>query len=412
MQSAVTRTQRGLRKVRRSLRDGTFRHKASRRLANSVTVPLTVFAAARRGRDLWIGDLDAGAADHRGTALERTCSPEGIRRISDAYVAAVRDAPRQLPPQLEVRGVWAEWLHLHYGPLRSSLMSADVPALRALFENIHREPMSTGVGGTYDDFDRHPAYIRRAYFRATWTDYRCLLEQVRPDWRDVRSSVAGNPVGPMLGGRLVQIETLRHAHHATVLFDEDRDRPIRDIVEIGGGLGGQATQFLQLANPPLRSYTIVDLPEVAALASFMLMATFGEECLQLYGEDDRPDLANPTIRVLPPAAITAIPECSADLVFNSYSFAEMDSATSSFYLDEVHRICRSDFFHVNHETRFRYTQEDGTESVNLIGSELVPDAPFSLVWRRPRGFSRPENRGNVGFAYLYRRDSRADSFAD
>lgn len=397
------RAGRNLRKLRRSLRDGTLAIKARRRVVNLVRVPATVFLGDRARRRLWVGDLASGASDHRGTSLERTCSDAAIHRLVTAYRAAVTDAPVLCPAELEVRGVWREWLDLNYAQLRELLASGDVQRLRPFLENIHRHPSSTGVGGTYDDYERNPRYLRDAYFRATWTDYRRLLEEVRPDWSDVYSSVVGNPVGAQVNGRLVQIETLRHAHHATWLRQEwSGGRALTEIVEIGAGLGGQALQFLNFAGSEPCRYTVIDLPEVAALSSFVLMASLGEDEVLLYGETGVAD-QRPTVTVLPPWSIREVPTSGVDLVFNSYSFSEMDAATSSFYLREVERICRGDFFHVNHETRFTYTQPDGTRSSNRVGSEMVPDAErFRLVWRRPRTFSRPENSLQKGYAYLYR----------
>lgn len=398
-----TRPNRVIRKVRRSLRDRTFTLKFKRRLVNLVAVPQTVIRGDRARRAFWTGDLVHGARDHRGSATERTCSDVGLQRIITAYNSAVVDVAQVCPPELEVRGVWAEWLDLNYAKLRTLLASGDLGRLRSFLENIHREPSSTGVGGTYDDYDRYPWYLRAPYFRATWTEYRQLLEQVRPDWSDVASVVVGNPVGAELDGRLVQIETLRHAHHATWLLGERAGRPLTEVLEIGAGLGGQALQFVNLAGPQLCRYTVIDLPEVAALSAFVLMSALGEDRVSLYGEPDSESKPALSVRVLPPWSIREVPPRSIDLIFNSYSFSEMDAETSSFYLREIERICRGDFFHVNHETRFVYTQADGTRSFNRIGSEMVPDAArFRLVWRRPRTFSRPENTLQHGYAYLYR----------
>jgi putative sugar O-methyltransferase len=388
----------------RAWHDGVLGPKLRRHVSNVAYVP---FVSVQRSRQLSSGDramdLAAGFADHRGTGLERRCSDGALARIATAFRTAEADAVRECPPELEVRGLWAEWLDAHYQPLRRMLRDSDIASLRELLENLHRDPMSTGVGGTIDDVNRVPSPFTDAYYRALWCRYRDLLQEVRPSWDAVASPVVGNPCGILLDGRLVQVETLRHAHHATQILDLLDGVDEARILEIGGGLGGQAYQCLSLAPSPLGTYTIIDLPEVGALASYCLMAALGEEAVRLYGEGV-PAGDHPAIEILPPWSITARPDASADLVFNAHSFSEMDGASAEYYLRRVERVSRHYFFHINHETRFRYRLADGTSSLNQVGSEMRPDpAAFVLASRRPQAFCRPENRSNTGFAYLYRR---------
>lgn len=377
--------------------------KLRRYASNVVVVPaLAVARDARLAPADRRLDLATGFTDHRGTPHEVRCSDTAFERLVAAFQAAEADASRSCPPELAVHGVWAEWLDLNYGGLRKLLRASDTAGLRRLLENVHREPMSTGVGGTFDDLRAAPRPLVQAYYRTLWANYRDLLAEVRPDWADVASPVVGNPQGAWVDGRLVQVDTLEKAYYATVLSGEmDGPTPSR-IVEIGAGMGGQALQFLRLSGDAVGHYTIVDLPEVACLSAYCLMAALGEDRVRLFGESRGNGGA--IVDVLPHWCVTGFADRSADLVFNSYSFSEMDSATSSFYLSQVEKFCAGVFFHVNHETRFRYRRPDGGTSVNRLGSELVPDpARFRLVRRRTRQFVRPENRANVAFEYLYRR---------
>lgn len=391
------------RKIRRSWRDRTFVTKARRQATNIVVVPaLSLARHARLSAEDRELDLQTGFLDHRGTDWELRCSDQAFERLIDAFVAAEADRPRSCPTELETHGVWSEWLDLNYGRLQGFLRDRDARGLRELLENIHRDPMSTGVGGTCDDISRVPSALVPAYYRSLWARHRDLLEAVRPDWSDVASPVVGNPHGAWVDGRLVQIETLEKAYYATMLLQSlATSTPLR-VVEIGAGMGGQAYQTLRLGTDVIRSYTIFDLPEVATLSSYCLMAAIGEKRVRLFGEEPSGDDA--IIVILPHWKITTVPEQSVDLVMNSYSFSEMDSTTSTFYLGEIERTCAGSFFHVNHETRFRYRLPDGLESVNRIGSEMVPDpAKFRLTRRKRREFVRPENRKNVAFEYLYER---------
>jgi len=392
------------RKVRRSLRDRTFGTKARRHARNMLAVPAISLVANHRlskaDRSL---DLTTGFRDHRGTSLERRCSDVALNRLILSFNAAEAAGARSCPPELEVRGVWAEWLDLHYGRLRRILREARVEELRILLENIHRDPMSTGVGGTRDDVERVPRPLVSAYYRALWAAHRDRIERIRPDWDDVASPVAGNPHGAWVGGRLVQIETLEKAYYATRLLQLfPASRPCR-ILEIGAGMGGQAYQFLALSGGSVSSYTILDLPEVSVLSGYILMASLGEQRVALFGEPT-PDGA--LVNIQPHWAIDSLPDLSADLIFNSFSFSEMDSLTCRYYVNQIERLCGRYFFHVNHETRFRYRLPNDAESINTLGSEIVPDSSaFQLICRTPRQVVRPENRANVAFEWLYQRES-------
>lgn len=394
-----------LKKIKRAQEDGALVTKLRNFAANAVYVPIISLirdpSLRPSGSNL---ELAPGFADHRGTPREARCSDRALVRLIDAYHLSERDMDITCPPELAVRGLWAEWIHLHYGPLQQLLRNRDVDGLRKLLENVHRKSVSTGVGGTFDDYGKNGAPFKGSYYRSLWCGYRELLESVRPDWRDVASPIVGNPCGVMVNGRLIQVESFRHAHHATLLLQTlCSDRPAR-ILEIGGGMGGQAYQFIRLGGEKVSRYTIFDLPEVACLSAYCLMAALGESRVRLFGEDDTSHANAATVEVLPHWRIVETSSLDADLIFNAYSFSEMDGVSSAYYLREVERICRRYFFHVNHETRFTYRQPDGSESISRVGSEMVPRSDhFELVWRRPRTFSRPENRANRGFAYLYQR---------
>lgn len=392
------------RKVARAWGDGTLGTKSRYHARKLLYVPAATAVGARRlpraDRTL---DLTTGFRDHRGSPLELRCSDAALHRLRAAFMAAEEDRAEHCPAELEVRGLWAEWLALHYQPLREALTGADVSTLRSLLQNLHRDSLSTSVGGTIDDVNRVPRPFAPSYYRAVWCRYRDLLEEVRPQWEDVSSPVVGNPVGAWTHDRLVQIETLRHAHQATRMLRVLEGLETPRIVEIGGGLGGQAYQCLRLGSTNLGRYTIFDLPEVACLAGYCLMAAVGEDRVRLFGER-APTGPRPHVDVLPHWSITCYETAGAHLVYNSHSFSGMDGTSTTFYLAEVERICRTYFFHINHETRFRYRLPGGGISLNRIGSEMaLTPRLFSLVDRRPQAFVRPENRTNKGYAYLYER---------
>jgi putative sugar O-methyltransferase len=384
-------------KVRRAVRDGTVLTKAERQVRNLLWTPAWAIASDLKARDERLVGLREGFGDHRGTDRELRCSDDALHRICTAFQTADSDRGHA-PEALTVRGLWAEWLDLQYGALRSLLSKGDVVGLRALLENLHREQLSIGVGGSIDDVSSTLRPAVRAYYRSLFRRYAALLEDVRPDWSDVSTPCAGNPHGILQGDRLVTLETLRYAHHATVLIESLGTAPV-SVLEIGGGLGGQALQFIQLGR--ISRYRILDLPEVGALVAYVLIAALGEDRVCLYGETE----ARP-VTISPPWTVDTLPDAGYSLVFNAYSFSEMDSRTAGYYLDQVPRLCTGLFFHVNHEKRFRYRERSGSVSVNLLGSELVPDSDhFSLAWRRPQLFVRPEQRARAACQYLFERQA-------
>ena len=102
--------------------------------------------------------------------------------------------------------------------------------------------------------------------------------------------------------------------------------------------------------------------------------------------------------------IDLIADQSVDLFHNSCSFSEMDSASARGYLTIIERTCRRYFSHINHEVRFKIRNSDGSTSVNIIGSEMIPNPVlFKRIFKKPRVFCLPEDRPFPAFEYLYER---------
>ena len=108
--------------------------------------------------------------------------------------------------------------------------------------------------------------------------------------------------------------------------------------------------------------------------------------------------------VFPHFAISQLPALSVDLFYNSCSFSEMDSASSMEYLSIIERACRRYFLHDNHDMVLEFKEADGSISVNVIGSKLIPNsALFKRVFKKPRVHGLPEDRSFIQFEYLYQR---------
>ena len=216
--------------------------------------------------------------------------------------------------------------------------------------------------------------------------------------------LVGNPTGVVLNGKVISIDTLRHAYHAVEMCELLRDVPKATCVEIGAGLGGQAYQTVQMSRERISKYLLFDIPEVATLSSYFLLSAFPDKRVRLFGEGPVSVSSGEEydVAVFPHFAITQLPDSSIDLFYNSCSFSEMDGVSSREYLLLIERACRKYFLHDNHDAIFKFRNSDGSTSTNVIGSKLIPNpALFKRIFKKPRVHGLPEDRSFLHFEYLY-----------
>ncbi len=351
-------------------------------------------------------DVTRGFSDHRRQGEGPSAQDlEIVDRLCNAYIQAKRDQPGA-PAPFQIRGLWAEWIRVNYGPLVDAITQRNHAAAWALLENSSREQFAVGTGAGYDDLVCYKtSLLGRLYVKTVWCDYRDKMESLGCELSTVRYPLVANPAGIPCNGTILQVETLRHASNAHGMTQLLRDVADPVVVEIGGGFGGQAFQTLSRSRErghPIRRYYDFDIPEVQLAAGYFLMKALPEEKFRLYGE--KADGDDFRVGIFPHFVIETLPDLSADLVFNSHSFSEMDGNSALHYLSIVNRVCRKYFMHINHEVPFAFKQPDGTQSTNVIGSRMVPDAGlFKRVFKHPRVFGRPEDRFFKSFAYLYER---------
>ena len=392
-------------KVKSAWRNGALWDKSIRFLITMFRRPFEVVTGyvflSNSDRSLNAKD---GFADHRKKGAHHRSNPEHIRRIIAAYKAAKQDQGKVAPPY-QIKGLWAEWIAVNYQKLISALEAEDVPALSSLMENLFREQFTIGTGG-YDDYIRYHTLLGSFYVKYLWSDYRDKLVSLDHDIQKVAFPAVGNPSGVFLNGNILPIETLRHAYHAVEMNQLLRNVPKANIVEIGAGFGGQAWQAMQIAGDRVSKYVIFDIPEVAAISSYFLLSALPEKKIRLFGEGNvSVDISESfDLAIFPHFAIAQLPDSSVDLFYNSCSFSEMDGASAREYLSVVERSCRRYFLHDNHDTVLKFINPDGSTSLNVIGSKLLPDAKlFKRVFKKPRVHNRPEDRPFVQFEYLYER---------
>jgi putative sugar O-methyltransferase len=346
-------------------------------------------------------NIKEGFADHRQKKSYQRPNQEHLCRIISAYKESKRDqATAALPYQ--IRGVWKDWLLINYKNLICALENEDISTLSTLYENMFREQFTTGAGG-YDNYLRYRAPLGDFYIKYVWSSYRDKLLELDFDLQKIKFPLIGNPTGVILNGDVISIDTLRYAYHAVEMRELLRDVPKAVIVEIGGGLGGQTYQTIQMSEQ-VSKYLVFDIPEVASISSFFLLSAFPNKNIRLYGEGSVSPSASEEydIGVFPHFAIHHLPDFSVDLFYNSCSFSEMDRISSREYLSIIERACRRYFMHDNHDTVFEFRYPDGSISVNEIGSKLIPaPATFKRVFKKPRVHGLPEDSAIVQFEYLY-----------
>ncbi len=352
-------------------------------------------------------NIKGGFADHRQEKYHHRSDPEHLSRIVSAYKAA-KHVQGQAALPFEIRGLWAEWISINYKKLITALENENLGELSCIFENIFREQCATGTGG-YNDYLRYRTLLGGFYIKYVWSKYRDLLCSIDFDIEKIDFPHVGNQTGVLINGKVISHTTLRHAYHAVEMSMLLSDTSKANIVEIGGGLGGQAHQTL-LMNEQISKYILFDIPEVAAISSYFLLSSFPNKRVRLFGEglvsaDSREEY---DIAVFPHFSINQLSDSSVDLFYNSCSFSEMDGESSKEYLKIIQRVGCKYFMHDNHDTVFEFNNPDGSISLNVIGSKLIPDpALFKRVFKKPRVHGLPEDRSFIHFEYLYERISKS-----
>ena len=392
-------------KIKRAWSDRTLWDKINRFLRTMIRqffeVSIGYLSLSRADRRL---NLEDGFADHRQKINHYRSDHYHLRRIVAAYKES-KKAQSQAGLPFQIRGLWSEWISINFRPLIDALDAGDISILSVLFENFHREQFTIGMGG-YDFFVRYRTLIGGLYLRYAWSMYRNKLLSLGFDLRKIRFPLVGNPTGVMLNGNVVSIESLRYAYHAVEMCELLRDIPMAVVAEIGGGYGGQAHQTSEMNNGMVSKYLVFDIPEVAAISSYFLLSAFPDKNIRLFGEGPISTAFGEKyeIAVLPHFVIGQLADSSVDLFYNSCSFSEMDAISAKEYLSIIERVCRRYFLHDNHDTVLKFRNHDGSTSVNVVGSELLPNSVlFKRIFKKPRVHGLPEDRSFIHFEYLYER---------
>ncbi|MEI9919615.1 MAG: putative sugar O-methyltransferase [Bacteroidota bacterium] len=343
-----------------------------------------------------------GFKDHKDPNFKS--NPAFISRIIKSYNLAKKDQVG-LDARFQVGDEWIGIYKQHMGKAMQALTDGDVNKVAAIYENFFRESCSVGLHGIGGDMTKRyygnsiSLKDKLVYISDVLHRYRMWRSLVGPHVPvdALETPLIGNPYGYKLDGKFIRA-TADYLHfYATqigrLLSDESGRKA---VMEIGGGFGGMA-YFLVRDNPDI-SYVDVDLPENMALTAYYLMHAFPDKKILLYGEGEitREAIHNHDIVLLPNFSITSLPNQSANLVFNSYSLAEMSPGTIELYINEMMRITTSYFYHINHNKTSTVVADNFNVDLNK----------FYLMYKIPCLWNMGRNLEMDEYEYLYKKFSK------
>jgi hypothetical protein len=122
-----------------------------------------------------------------------------------------------------------------------------------------------------------------------------------------------------------------------------RERPIRDILEIGGGYGGLA-RISRLLHPRAR-YWIVDLPTSLFFAELFLRESFPDARFHYVSEHGLAGADDADFVLVPSQLASAVHGCAFDIALNTGSLQEMTQSSVDYWMDLLQNHVDTDFFY-------------------------------------------------------------------
>jgi hypothetical protein len=308
---------------------------------------------------------------------------EIIDRIMTAY-NKTKVVQENASEEFQVGNEWISIYESFMSEIINALLENNIKKVTEIYENFMRDDCSIGLHG-------FPLNMKETYFNGNTSsifkkkylfgNIFCFeiwqkLTNNKFNSSDLNMPNFGNPYGFYEGDNFIRTGAPYFHYYANKIDNLLVDQSKRNIIfEIGGGYGGMA-YFIN--SKSTSTYIDIDLPENLALTAYYLISCFPTKKILLYGEAEikNINLSDYDIILLPNFEIINIPTQSVDIVFNSYSLAEMSKKTIDLYISEIQRICKTYFMHVNHTKRVTsYSADDfgiDTKTFKLISRELAP----------------------------------------
>ncbi|HLJ04669.1 MAG TPA: putative sugar O-methyltransferase, partial [Acetobacteraceae bacterium] len=125
----------------------------------------------------------------------------------------------------------------------------------------------------------------------------------------------------------------------------------KTVLELGGGHGGPARQWLTNPISPAGSYIIVDIPESLFFAEVFLRATFGSNAVHYVPSEQPLDAAvleQYRVLLCPVDRLAAVENLPVDLIVNTGSLQEMSEEWVSYYMAWLDRQNACYFYSLNY----------------------------------------------------------------
>jgi hypothetical protein len=320
------------------------------------------------------------------------------RRVITFYEAATSATPGTMGQR---SAMWDRNLGRAQGPLVEALRGRDVEALAELLHGFLRNQIVRGIdpGDSYSGRNWRVHSLRLLDALVSLAEQLGLVPTESGQGRsgsalaaglaplvqkieerigiEIGAPNVGGPYGLRGGDSLITMNGPEYVHVAWRL----REAALRycegplSVVEIGAGFGATALYFLRLAE--VERYTMVDLPEIAALQAYYLAKCLGPEAVSLYGEED---IAR--IRIIPPHALADVR--SATIGFNQDSLPEIPAAAATGYIEWMRDHITGIFFSYNHETLLSGGEFAVTSIPELVASVGgLERVSRDLSWSRP-----------------------------
>ena len=323
-----------------------------------------------------------------------------FQRVSKSYNKA-KISQNNAHDVYQVGNEWVPIYKKYMSEIMIALSEDDNDALEGIYNNFLREKCSTGLAGiggyermTRNYFSGHISVKNaRIYMKDVVHRFNIWKNEIgsASDIDSLKGPLLGNPYGHYVNGIFIEASSHYNHYYATKIRMLQENSSHSKVLELGGGYGNMA--YYLMRDSDNLTYLDFDLPENFALTAFYLLSAFPNKKIALYGEIDieKDNLESYDAILMPNFEIEKMGNDSVELVFNSYSLAEMSHETINNYINIINRISKKYIFHLNH-TKYSSMSADDFP---------IDDNKFKLVHRVSAKWNMAINFAMDEFEFLY-----------
>jgi len=324
-----------------------------------------------------------------------------FKRICTSYNKA-KIAQKDADTVYQVGNEWAPIYKKYMSEIMEVLKVSDFASMSRIYNNFMRESCSAGLHGIAgyermtDNYFSGDVSLANARIYMKDVVYRYNIWNVEMgkdyDMASLKGPLLGNPYGHYVDGVFLESGSHYNHYYATKINNLLKGIKHSSVLELGGGYGKMA--YYLMRDSKNITYLDFDLPENYALTAFYLLSAFPNKKIALYGEVDleRDDLKDYDAILMPNFEIDKMSANSIDLVFNSYSLAEMEPKAINNYINIINRVSKKYIYHLNHTKYCAMSANDFLIDMNKF--EIVRKAP--ALWNKAINLAMDE------FEFLYK----------